>query len=134
MIRPLCLTALMLCAATAAQAQPKNCDAAQSTIDMIQCTEAALDIADADLNEIYQLLLGRLAERFSDDAALASKTEEALRAGQRAWITTRDNDCAVMGHAYDGGSLQPVVTTTCHLDATRLRTAALRDIFANYDH
>lgn len=93
-----------------------DCNNAQTQADMNYC--AALDAQQADdkLNEVYQKLR----------AAITNETQEKrLIAAQQAWIPFRDSDCEFSQRRYDGGSIMPLIYSSCIADRTRQRTKEL---------
>ncbi len=84
--------AVALLVATSALAAPKasfDCAKATTIIEKSICSDAELATLDAELARLYKV---RLA---SADAALKSR----LKAEQRGWQRTRDEECAATGSA-----------------------------------
>lgn len=52
--------------------------------------------------------------------------EEALVKAQRAWIGYRDAQCLSWGFQARGGSMEPMLVSSCEADLTRKRTAELK--------
>ena len=50
---------------------------------------------------------------------------DTLLASQRAWISYRDNQCAIEGYAARGGSMEPMLIANCKAKLTAARTKAL---------
>lgn len=88
----------------------------QSTVGESKCALDEADAWDAMLNEEYAELLKLL----KPDAA------EDLRNAQRTWISSRDADCRVPYHFYDGGSIVQILGARCMLDRTAERALLLR--------
>lgn len=65
---------------------------------------------DADLKEYSPDLVG---------------AEDALMKAQRAWIDYRDGQCEAEGFEARGGSLEPLLVSTCKAQKTRERTEEL---------
>lgn len=86
--------------------------------DMNQCAGIAYDEADAELNRVWGELRERRGEGHSWDPILEA---------QRAWIPFRDAHCESVAAPYEGGSIQPLIRSTCLTDVTEQRTAQLRD-------
>ncbi len=123
----LCGCVLLVDAPTSAQQPQPDCKEPQTQTDMTIC--AGQDLADADkaLNAQYQLTRKALKER---DAGASTPNlkggEEALLKAQRAWLGYRDAQCVSVGFQARGGSMEPMLISTCEADLTRKRTAELK--------
>ncbi|MNG13789.1 hypothetical protein D3C84_974900 [compost metagenome] len=71
--------------------------------------------ADARLNAAYKKQVATL-----DKAQLGR-----LRTAQRAWITFRDAQCRYEAGVYEGGSMAPLVHSSCLTKLTEQRTKDL---------
>ena len=56
---------------------------------------------------------------------LEAPRDAGLREAQRAWMALRDADCDFAASAYEGGSMQPLVSAGCHRDYAARRTLLL---------
>ncbi|HGL4258867.1 lysozyme inhibitor LprI family protein [Burkholderia dolosa] len=112
----LCSLALTL-AADIAHAQA-NCTSATDQATLTACADRAYKKADAELNRTYQAVTARLR----DARPLADKLVNA----QRAWIAYRDAECHFSSANAEGGSVYPVVMSTCLEDLTKARTETLK--------
>ncbi|MEC4803278.1 MAG: lysozyme inhibitor LprI family protein [Jaaginema sp. PMC 1079.18] len=94
-----------------------DCDNATTQMEMNFC--AAQDAKDADtaLNQVYQQLRGTINNE--------AQTQRLISA-QKAWITFRDADCEYSQRRYDGGSIMPMIYSSCIADRTRQRTQELQ--------
>lgn len=92
----------------------QDCSSPNTQLEMNQCAHAAFQQADAALNERYQAILKRLGE----DGSVS-----LFRAAQRAWVPFRDAQCAFDASSYEGGSMQPMVLSSCLEDLTKKRVA-----------
>ena len=52
----------------------------------------------------------------------------SLLEAQRAWIAFRDAHCRVDGYMARGGSLEPLLVSTCKTALTKARTAQLQEL------
>ena len=92
--------------------------------------------ADAALNAQWRLTRQAMRERDSE----ADKPDwddrpgyfDTLLEAQRAWITYRDAHCRSEGYSARGGSLEPLLVSTCKTHLTKLRTAQLRELAETY--
>lgn len=85
--------------------------------------------ADVDLNDFYKIAREELR---SIDGYLAKDMQGgaiALRDAQRAWVTYRDRSCEAEGFVARGGSLEPLLVSSCKARLTRQRTEDLRSAF-----
>ncbi|MGL4915460.1 MAG: lysozyme inhibitor LprI family protein [Aeromonas allosaccharophila] len=86
-------------------------------------TQAAMNIcamqdytkADAELNAAYKKLA----------ATLDKEQLGRLKTAQRAWITFRDAQCRYEAGVYEGGSIAPLVHSSCLTKLTEQRTKDL---------
>jgi uncharacterized protein YecT (DUF1311 family) len=88
----------------------------QSTVGMVMCTDKETKLWDAMLNEEYGRLLPLLKAEGAED----------VRKAQRIWITSRDADCRVPYHFFDGGTITQPIGAHCLLDHTADRALMIR--------
>lgn len=128
-----CITAILAAAllAAPAMAQDTNCENPQSQQDMNYCAHQDWKAADARLNVAYKK--ARAAMRRSDQNAPASLVgaEVALRDAQRAWIAFRDKACEAEGWLFRGGTMEPLIVSSCMTKLTEQRTADLELLAEN---
>ncbi len=122
----LCGCVLLVDAPTSAQEPQPNCKDPQTQTDMTIC--AGRDLADADkaLNAQYQVTRKALKERDAGASVELRGGEEALLKAQRAWLAYRDAQCASAGFQARGGSMEPMLISSCEADLTRKRTEELK--------
>lgn len=104
--------------------------------EMNICAHRDYLIADAALNAQWRLTRRAMQERDSE----ADKPDwddrpgyfDTLLEAQRAWIAYRDAHCRSEGYAARGGSLEPLLVSTCKTHLTKLRTAQLRELAETY--
>lgn len=127
----LCGCVLLVDAPTSAQEPQPNCKDPQTQADMTIC--AGRDLADADkaLNAQYQVTRKALKERDADASVELKGGEDALLKAQRAWLAYRDAQCASVGFQARGGSMEPMLVSSCEADLTRNRTAELKALVDN---
>ncbi len=118
------VSAIIMCAAGPAQSQPQTnessaCDAAQTQLELNECSAKALGVSDKKLNQLYRTVEGRLA----GDADARGLLVDA----QRRWIAFRDAECAFRTSAVQGGSIEPMVRSLC---LTSLTDARITDLEA----
>lgn len=117
--------ALAFCAAPLA-AEDLDCDNAMTQLDMNRCAHQAYVLADEDLNLAYGMAvdMARAMDEYLQDGDVPAV--QLLRDAQRAWITFRDKACEVESTIVRGGSMQPLVYSSCLERETRARTESLR--------
>ena len=122
---PLALAAGLLLGsffAPVAQAQTAaDCISPQAQQMMNACAAKEYQAVDAALNEAW-----KPAKTFADAIGRGG----ALLTAQRAWLAYRDAACEVHASPYEGGSIQPLVYSTCMTELTVQRTRMLLDFHA----
>lgn len=101
----------MILLAALLAAAPANCAAATTQIDMNQCAAARYKRADATLNVAWRKLM-----------AQAGSAKVDYLAAQRLWLQFRAAECKAEGRTYQGGSIQPLILSSCLADLTEART------------
>lgn len=75
--------------------------------------------ADALMTKMYRKAQKVLAN---------SKQKKLLLDAQRAWLIFKESHCKTVAEAYDKGSMQPMVYSTCLQQITKERTKQLKRI------
>ncbi len=99
-------------------AQADECADPPNQLAMNECSGKAFEEADRKLNDTYQHIMSRVG----DDAA----TKKLLVDAQRAWIAFRDAECMVRSSRGAGGSIYPLLVTTCRRFLTEDRLKDLQ--------
>lgn len=119
------LFALTLTLTLPAAAQVDDCTTATTQADMNICADQDFQTQDADLNDAYasakDILQGVDADLAPEDQGAA----QALLDAQRAWITYRDAGCKAEAYLYEGGSMRPMVYSSCLARVTAARAQDL---------
>lgn len=129
MIKPVFGIMCLFASPLAAQ-EVYNCNEPVTQVEMNACAWQAYQMADGDLNADYKRAMAHLQK--ADEAYLplgAVLGTIMLRDAQRAWITFRDKNCEVETLAYRGGSIVPLIHTTCLEGMTRARSEQLRMVW-----
>jgi len=113
-------------------AQEVDCANAVAQVELTYCAEEAFLAADADLNLAYKAARAMMRQVDADLPASQRGAEVALRDGQRAWITFRDQACLAEAYIFSGGSAQPMVYSGCQARLTEQRAADLWDLGREY--
>ena len=119
------IAALLLMAAAPAL----NCKDPQAQLEMNMCAQRDFERADTELNAQWRATAVGMRE---SDRGIDRKYDrepgyfETLLAAQRAWITYRRQHC--LGESFEarGGSLSPLLFSTCMSELTRERTKQLK--------
>lgn len=91
---------------------------AQITRESAQCFEDEFDRQDARLNQAWKAALVRLPK----------SAHPALLAAQRRWIAKREPFCKTESDGYAGGTIAPVVYSSCRVELTIRRTIWLEGL------
>ena len=114
-----------------------NCENPQVQQEMNWCAAREFDIEDALLNAQWKESVDAMKAR--DDAFAASDLgaydaregySESLLEAQRGWLRYRDAHCRVDGYTARGGSMEPMLVSSCMAQLTRQRTDELRALIA----
>ena len=106
-----------------------GCSNPQTQTEMNICASEALRAADGDLNADYKMARDEMRRIDSDLPKNMRGAAKALLNGQRAWIKYRDGACNAEGFVFRGGSIEPLIVSTCKERLTRQRSEDLRKLF-----
>lgn len=125
------IAAFILCTAPGgfafAQSEPQtNCAEPTTQADMNICASRDYEAADKALNAQYQSVRKILTERDSAASDLDKGAVDALVAAQRAWIAYRDANCDAVGFQARGGSMEPMLVSSCLAEMSRNRAEELK--------
>jgi len=102
--------------------------------EMNICAHRDFLIADAKLNAQWKKTRAKMKALDADFAEYQPDGDgrpgwfQSLLAAQRAWLTYRDAHCRVDGYTARGGSLEPLLVSTCKTALTNARTAELESL------
>lgn len=102
-------------AQASADAGATDCNPNGNQQEMNECAARDFRAADATLNIRYGEVM----------KTLSPQMRVALRNEQRAWLKGRDPACKRAAKANEGGSIWPLVFSSCLEKSTRKRTAEL---------
>lgn len=89
---------------------------AQTQSEMNEAANAKYKKADAELNKVYKQLM-----------AILNKNEKPLLIqAEKDWIKYRDSHCKFDASQYEGGSIQPLIYSTCLEELTRKRIVEIK--------
>lgn len=121
----ICVTA---CISMPVAAQEPNCKEPQTQADMTICAGKDYEKADKELNVAYQKLRKLLIERDKAADADGKGATDALVTAQRTWVAFRDANCALAGFQARGGSMEPMLISSCLAETSGKRAEELRQL------
>jgi uncharacterized protein YecT (DUF1311 family) len=127
MMHALALPLLLL----AAQPRELNCEDAVTQADMNECAAREFIAADVDLNAAWGEFLQAARQGDAEAPPRGDDrpgAEARMRRAQRAWVTFRDEHCAVAGYEARGGSMESMLVDGCRAELTRARSRQLREL------
>lgn len=128
-----CGCVLLIDGPASGQNQPKsNCKNPQTQAEINICSQLDYEVADKALNAQYQVTRQKMKTWDADMPTAQFKgAEDALVKAQRAWVAYRDAQCTSWGMQAAGGSMQPMLISSCQADLTRKRTDELKELTEN---
>lgn len=105
-----------------------DCENATTQFDMSKCAHLAYQAADKILNVDYKAAKAAMIEFDGYFEPNDNGAEQALLSAQRAWIKFRDLACISESFLVRGGTMQPMVYSTCLERLTLERSKELRDL------
>ncbi len=116
----------------AAAAPALDCENAFAQQEMNRCAAIEYQQADEALNRQWKIIAAVMKKRDADfgDAFDDGRPGyfQTLLDSQRAWLQYRDKHCASEGYLFRGGSMEPLIVSTCKTRLTGLRTAELHEL------
>lgn len=110
-----------------------NCDDPLYQQEMNYCALQDYKAADAELNAQWKITAAAMKARDAEFAANGGSEYdtregyfEALLEAQRGWLRYRDAHCLLDGYTARGGSMEPLLNSSCKASLTRLRTDELK--------
>jgi uncharacterized protein YecT (DUF1311 family) len=110
-----------------------NCDDPIAQQEMNQCAARDYAVADERLNQQWKITAAAMKARDAEFSASGSGEYdtregyfETLLEAERGWLRYRDAHCRVDGYIARGGSLEPLLVSTCKARLTRMRTDELK--------
>ncbi len=112
-----------------------DCENAMTQADMNQCAFEDYQVADAELNAQWKKSAAAMRLRdknFESEYDTRSGYFETMLEAQRAWLAYRDAHCRSEGYFARGGSMEPLLVSSCLAHLTRLRTTQLSELVEMY--
>jgi uncharacterized protein YecT (DUF1311 family) len=89
---------------------------AQTQMEMNQTANTYYKKADAELNKVYKQLM-----------LILDKDEKPLLIqAEKDWVKFRDSHCKFEASQYEGGSIQPLIYSSCLEELTKKRIAEIK--------
>jgi uncharacterized protein YecT (DUF1311 family) len=95
-----------------------DCKKAQTQLEMNHCAYKSFKAADAELNQVYRQLRSHYK---------ATPRDSQLVDAQLAWLKFRDTDCKFSADRFKGGSIAPLIYSSCQEGLTKERTRSLKN-------
>lgn len=95
-----------------------DCKNPQTQMAMNVCSAQDYEREDSKLNKNYKALI----------AKLETKDKEKLKNIQLAWIKFRDLQCDYEASRYEGGSIMPLISSSCLFQMTKQRNKDLKSM------
>jgi uncharacterized protein YecT (DUF1311 family) len=89
---------------------------AQTQAQMNATANASYKKADAQLNKVYKQLM----------AVLDKNEKPLLIQAEKDWVKFRDSHCRFEASQYEGGSIQPLIYSTCLEELTKKRIVEIK--------
>lgn len=102
-----------------------NCKAASTQLEMNYCANLSFKAADQELNQIYRQLRNTFKQ------TKQNTQEPQLINAQLAWLKYRDLDCKFSADRFKGGSIAPLIYSSCKETLTKQRTIILKNYLEN---
>jgi uncharacterized protein YecT (DUF1311 family) len=95
-----------------------DCKKAGTQLELNHCGYKAFKAADAELNRVYRQLRNNYK---------GTPQESQLVDAQLAWLKFRDTDCKFSADRFKGGSIAPLIYSSCQQGLTTERTRSLKN-------
>ncbi len=100
----------------------EDCSDPATQADMNICSSLDYKKSDEDLNSIYK----KAIERIKD---VEPERLEDFKKIQRSWLQYRDLNCGYVHEGSSGGTIAPLLHSTCMTDLTKERISAINNLF-----
>lgn len=94
---------------------PAECANPETQTAVNTCAQAEYDQADVQLNNAYQAVKAQVSGDRANQLVIA----------EEAWLAYRDSYCEFVQAQFEGGSIQPLIYSSCMTQLTQDRTALL---------
>ena len=118
-----------------AEEEPEvDCENPMTQFDMNVCSDRDYQEADAALNAQW-VVTKEVVKEWDESLkslGLIAKAEQSLMKAQRAWIDYRDGQCETEEAGVQGGTMAPMIYSSCLAELTRKRTEELKSLAENF--
>lgn len=90
---------------------------AQNQSEMNEIANVKFKKADAELNKVYKQLM----------IILDKNEQQLLIQAEKDWLKFRDSHCTFEASQYEGGSIQPLIYSTCLEELTKKRIIEIKE-------
>ncbi|MFV8331999.1 lysozyme inhibitor LprI family protein [Flavobacterium sp. GSP14] len=88
----------------------------QTQLEMNKAADAKYKKADVELNKVYKKLI-----------SILNQSEKLLLIqAEKDWVKFRDSSCKFESSQYEGGSIKPLIYSTCLEELTRKRILEIK--------
>lgn len=101
------------------QVSKSDCKNPATQLELNQCAVQKFHQADSALNSQYQSIFSTLDEH----------GKQRLKTAERAWLAYRDANCEAESDRYTGGSMQPLIKSSCLELLTSQRMEEIKRIY-----
>ena len=88
----------------------------QTQLEINETANVKFKKADAELNKVYKQLM----------AILDKNEKQLLIQSEKDWMKFRDSHCKFDASQYEGGSIQPLIYSTCLEELTKKRITEIK--------
>jgi len=101
-----------------------NCEEAITQVEMNMCSAQELETSEQALKTVYDEAL----DLFDDEEEL-----QEFEAVQKGWVEYRDAHCDIAADQYAGGSIMPLIYSSCMTNLADERSDHIRNMFPEWD-
>lgn len=100
--------------------------------EMNACAYEAFQSADKQLNILYKKRMTQLETHEKEYPGEFKPIIQKLKLAQTAWLKFRDADCEYEAFQYEGGSMQPLVNSSCLEAKTKQRIEDIKQMLIEH--
>ena len=101
-----------------------NCEEAITQVEMNMCSAQDLETSEKALKSVYDQAL----DSFDDEEEL-----QEFEAVQKSWVDYRDEHCDIAADQYAGGTIMPLIYSSCMKKLADERSDHIRNMFPEWD-
>ncbi len=127
----LCIAACLLSLNASAKCNQAEADKGIQP-EMNTCAYEAYQAADKQLNILYKKRIVQLETHEKEVPGEFKPIIQKLKLAQTAWIKFKDADCEYEAFQYEGGSIQPLIKSSCLEDKTKKRIEDIKQMLIEH--